>query len=504
MISKRIATGLAAAALAMPAFTAPARADGGDLIGGLIVGGIIGSAIANDQNKKRQRTTYSSSGISSATRAQNAEVQTSLNYFGFPVGTADGSLGPRSRAAIGQYQALLGYPATGQLTEYERTHLVGSYHRAIAGGPLTMQQAAQNPMGMMGLLVAWRDESLGIVQPPAAASAAPATTMAVQPAQPETVVVPETTEAAVEPVPEAGGKLPSFFGNQKQATVSLASECNRISLQTTANGGYITVATMSDPKAALAEQFCLTRSYAIALGEQLASQVQGITPDQIAQQCAGLGPVLSENVKSLSLKPAAEVISATQSFVLSSGMAPADLAATAKICLSVGYRTDDMDVAQGSALILATLGEGAYGELLGHHLVQGIGAAPRPDLALGWYEMGLGAAGNAATAVFAPGQTDRLELVRKAAYTVGGKADQAALPEAEPASGALPTFKVPAAPVQEAAVAEPPARPETAPEPVVTTVAAADTGAGTGATISSSQVGALPMLAQLPFLLFQN
>ena len=76
-------------------------------------------------------------------------------------------------------------------------------------------------------------------------------------------------------------------------------------------------------------------------------------------------------------------------FLLASGMSPSQLSGTAKICLSVGYRTDDMDVALGSALVLVALGEGVYGELMGHHLTQGFGTSRRPDLALAWYEMGL-------------------------------------------------------------------------------------------------------------------
>ena len=68
-------------------------------------------------------------------------------------------------------------------------------------------------------------------------------------------------------------------------------------------------------------------------------------------------------------------MSDVSAFALSSGMAPAQLSGTAKICLSVGYRTDDMDVALASALLLTALGEAVYGELIGHHLALGFGAA---------------------------------------------------------------------------------------------------------------------------------
>ena len=129
------------------------------------------------------------------------------------------------------------------------------------------------------------------------------------------------------------------------------------------------------------------------------------TPAQIAEQCGGFGPAMADHVSALSLKPAAQVVPGVQSFALSSGMQPAQLAATAKICLSVGYRTDDMGVALGSALLLATLGEQVYGELMGHHLAQGFGTAQRPDLALDWFDMGLAASG--ATPGCPPAETRR-------------------------------------------------------------------------------------------------
>lgn len=481
MISKRIATGCIAASLAFtPA--APALADAGDAIVGGIIGGIIGGAIVNESNKKRNTATTttqtsSRSTISSAQREQNREVQVSLNYFGFPVGTPDGSLGPKSRAAISEYQAMLGYAPTGQLTEYERTLLVGSYHRGMAGGALTTQQAAANPMGMRGLLKTWRDE----------AAAGAAGTLAAAP-------VPE----AATPLPViagAGGELPSFMGGA--ATVSLASHCNQVSLMTATNGGFTTVATMTDPAQALNEQFCLSRTYAISQGEGLAAKITGFTAQQIADQCAGFGPAMQAHVAALSTSPSETVLGGVRSFAATTGMAPGQLSGTAKICLSVGYRTDALDVAIGSGLLLVALGEGVYGELLGHHLVQGIGAAQRSDLALEWFEIGFDALDAGAMPVFAPGQPERLNLLRKAAFTAAGRADQAGLDAAVPA--ALPGFTIlPADPDEgEAVFADAPATQNPTAE---TTLAGADAETAPGA----SKIGALPMAARLPFLLFRN
>lgn len=455
MIGRRIATGFVTASLALTAGTA-ARANDG-LVGG-IIGGIIGGAIVNETTKNRnaapQRTV-----VANPAREANREVQVALNHFGFDAGTPDGALGPRSRSAISQYQAVLGYPPTGQLTDFERSHLVSSYHRAVAGGPLTMQQAAQNPMGMRGLLVAWRDEAMGIA-PQAGAGVMAA---APEPAQP--------TLPALVPAQPA---LPNFLGGDV-TQASLASHCNKVSLLTSTNGGFVTLATMTDPAQALSEQFCLARTYAIAQGEEMAARLPGVTPAQVAQQCAGFGPAMAEHVAALSLRPAAQVLPGVQGFALSSGMQPAQLSATAKICLSVGYRTDDMSVALGSALLLATLGEAVYGELMGHHLAQGFGTAQRPDLALDWFDMGLAASG--ATPVFAPGQPERSDLIRRAAYALGGRAD---LP-APVAPAALPVF----------ALAEPAPAPAAAPAEIETAAA-------------TPSVDALPLAARLPFLLFRD
>ncbi|NUB43877.1 peptidoglycan-binding protein [Fertoebacter nigrum] len=614
---KAIATaGIVAALSFAPA--EPVRADAGDAIAGAIIGGIIGNAIAKDQQKRKQQQTRSttrstkSSGISSAQREANREVQVALNYFGYPVGTPDGAIGPKSRAAISQYQALLGYPATGQLSQYERDLLVNGYYRAQSGGATTAQQIASNPLGVQGLLLMYRDEQLGIrtasstsgkygglpaevaasvdeialnsdptgtqlvqkagfiqladmnqdgrtdylldtsvtgsafwcnatacavrvfVSTPEgyrrndfqAFNVTPAmfdcqrgdctligqggqgTVMAATPAAPPppsgtimagalpTLPVPSAQPVVSAAVPTAQPGLPTFL-ETGPTTVSLASHCNKISLMTNTNGGYTSAAAMTDAGFALGEQFCLARTYAMATGEELAGKVPGFTPQQISQQCQAFGPVLKDHVSALSLKPRDEVLQGVQGFILASGMAPAQLAGTATICLGVGYTTDNMDVAIGSALLLTVLGEKAYGELLGHHLSQGFGASVRPDLALQWYETGLEAM-QAGGSIFAPGLPDRTELIRKAAYTIGGRADllpPATLPVFAPLTPEAP------APVEQAAVQVP------APAPVVAAPVVAapvpllpePVAAAGGAPVAAGQV--LSMAAKLPFLL---
>ena len=211
---------------------------------------------------------------------------------------------------------------------------------------------------------------------------------------------------------------------------------------TNTNGGFITEVNMSDPGFALSEQFCLARTYAIANGEELARKITGFSPQQIVAQCGTFGPALREYVSALSLKPRDAVMQDVGGFILNTGMSPAQLSGTAMICLSVGYRTDNMGVAIGSALLLTVLGEKPYGELIGHHLGQGFGTSKRSDLALAWYQMGLDAMDNGADAVFAPGQPERNSLIRKAAFSMNGATTGflGVTEQIQPAG--LPTFSV--------------------------------------------------------------
>ena len=479
MKTKRIASAAVAAALAL----SPVQSTAGDALAGGIVGAVIGGLIVHEMHKNKQRpraaTTSSRSAgkpaVSSGQREANREVQTALNYFGYNVGTPDGSIGPKSRAGISQYQALMGYPPTGQLTDFERSVLVAAYQRGMIGGAATMQMAASHPMGTRGLLLMQRDEMAGL---PGAGFGAPGVAAgAVAGAGVAAAGLPAFGAAPQQPAAPAAPALPNFFGGAA-TMVSLASHCNKVSLLTNTNGGFVTAASMTDPVFALSEQFCLARSYAMAQGDELIAKVPGTTPQQVAEQCKALGPAMQDHVAALSLQDRDAVLQGVSGFVLSSGMQPAQLSATARICLGSGYTTDAQDVALGSALLLTVLGEKGYAELVGHHLAQGFGATQRPDLALQWYETSLDAGGSA---LFAPGMPERAALIRKAAFTLGGKADKAA---ADPAP-VVPVLAVPAP------AAEP------APQAAMQTASAAEPPARTG-------VAALPLAARLPFMVFGN
>jgi hypothetical protein len=419
-----ISTAVLAAAVAFgPA--GRAAADAGDFVAGAVIGGVVGHALTKDAQRKKaaQKRVYVPRASIPSTQ-EGRQIQSSLNYFGFDAGTVDGQLGRKSRDATSRYQAYMGYPVTGQLTAFEQTLLTGAYNRAQAGGYAVTQQIAASPDGTRGLLKAYRTELAG--QPPAQALTATA------PAQPQMALSAPAATAATT-------TLPNFMGGGAER--SLASHCNTISLLTSSNGGFTTAATMQDANFTLNEQFCLARTYAIAQSEDMIARVPGFTPQQIEAQCDAFGPAMKDHVAALSLKSESDVVRDVTGFILSTGMSPSELTGTAKICLGVGYRTDDMDVAIGSGLLLYAVGEQVYGELMGHHLAQGFGTAKRSDMALAWYDRGLAAVDGGAVPVFAPGQPERNALIRKAALQMGGGQTDAMSTPLQPVS-ALPSFPV--------------------------------------------------------------
>lgn len=360
-------------------------------IGDAIVGGIIGGVIVNEVQRNRARTPPRTVVVDTSARQQAREVQSALNHFYFNVGAPDGVLGPQSRAGISQYQSYLGFPMTGELTEFQRQVLVSSYQRAQFGGPQVIQVSQSHPDGLRGLLRVVRDEMMGVPQTPSVTAAAPAP---IAPAAPGTV---------------AAG-MPNFLsGGAQTQQVSLASHCNRVGLITSANGGYSDIGTLREPAFTLNEQFCLARSYAIADGEALMAQL-GVSAQDVAGQCAGIGGALQVQIAALSQQPRDVVLASTLQWTQTSGMSPRDLATNARICLSSGYATDDMAVALGSALILTALGETAYGELPAHHLMQGIGAGQRQDLATEWYHASVPVTLTTEVA-FQPGPAGRNQLI---------------------------------------------------------------------------------------------
>ncbi|MEL6954330.1 MAG: peptidoglycan-binding domain-containing protein [Pseudomonadota bacterium] len=443
MIARFLVTACAVAAFSTAGPVREAHADAGDVLGGLIVGGLIGSAIANQNNGRTTRTTRVVRPGIPATQ-QGRETQVALNYFGFNAGSVDGQVGAGTRSAIERYQATMGYPVNGrQFSSYQFDFLMDAYYWSVNGGQ------AQTRLTGQPLLMAYRTsvQNGGSIQATVPQPVQPpATTVIVNPQTNGTTTatnnVPATTTVVSTSNGGSDGAMPNLFAGGGN-TESLANRCNAVMLQTSTNGGYTTLASMTDPEFTMGEQFCVARSYAISQGEEAMQGITGLTQAQISEQCGQLTGMLGSQIDAVSLSSQGEAEAGMRSFALDTGIPPADLAATARVCLAVGYRQDDMRMAVGSALLLSSMGEAAYGELLGHHLLEGFGTTTRRDLAAEWYNASLTAIENGAAPAFMPGQPERVQLLRAASERLSGNTmAPAPIPASTGTGTALPTFTV--------------------------------------------------------------
>ena len=135
---------------------------------GIIIGGAIVGAIHNQQQQRPRGT------APNPAWQQTRDMQEALNFFFFNVGVPDGVAGRQTRNGVAQFQAYLNFPSTGDITEFERQVLTTSYQRAQLHTPQVAQIASTHPDGLRGVLLAVRDEMLGVNQPPVQAAPAPA------------------------------------------------------------------------------------------------------------------------------------------------------------------------------------------------------------------------------------------------------------------------------------------------------------------------------------------
>ena len=132
----------------------------------------------------------------------------------------------------------------------------------------------------------------------------------------------------------------------------------------------------------LDEQFCVARSHAIDQANSLIAAVEGFTPDEMRTQCEAFAPTMARFADDLAGRAPAEVAAEVRGFLDGTGAQPAQMSGTARVCLGIGYSTDNADLALASALVLAALGEGAYGELVGFQIDQRLRRA-RPTATAG-------------------------------------------------------------------------------------------------------------------------
>ncbi|NOR62202.1 MAG: hypothetical protein GQ535_06885 [Rhodobacteraceae bacterium] len=334
LTSSAMILALTAAGVAIPMNKAVA----GSNAGAAIIGALIGGAIVAGATNNNRRTT---STASSAQRTENRAVQTALNYFEFPAGTPDGVFGRRTRTAVSNFQAYMDFPISGELTSYQKEFLLNSHQRAELGGAETSRIILTDPNGSRALLISFMQQ-------------------------------------------QQGGNSGLGLGNSTMAS-SPANDFNGggSSAQTSSTGLPVFVTSQESSMNELCisgiqpnsveAQFCNLRAYAIDEGDALASSVQGTTRADIQAQCIAFAPTLNPYVSTVSLADAGAAKTELQSWVSTSGASAASLEGIAKVCLGIGYSTDNSDVALASIMTLVGLGQSGYEELLAYHLALGFG-----------------------------------------------------------------------------------------------------------------------------------
>ena len=444
MLKRNLCASLVAASVIVVPVQRAQADEGAALLGGLIVGGLIGNEIAkNKQRRTRTTTTYRPT--YSAEREQNRQVQHALNYFGYNVGGADGVLGRRSRAGISQFQAQMGFNPDGYLDGYERDFLLGSHQRALASSHVAPYNQILASQGPSGLLRTYRNEQLGITTTTAQQPVAPAPVPAPVP-QPVTAPAPVPAPApapapvaapapAPAPAPQPTEQvpvtarsdtatLPSFTFGQTDRSVN--EHCNEINVLTAANGGVTTPGRVSDKEFALNEQFCLARTHAMAESTSITATIPNLTDAQIEQQCQGLAQVIAPQIDGLGTARPDMVISDASAVLQESGQPMPQLISGGKVCLGVGYRIDDAQMALASAILLTAAGQLGYGEAVSHHMREGFGTAKVDAQKAGaWMKRGLDSVKSTAGAAVMGQSPDRVAVLEEAS---GGASASATLP----------------------------------------------------------------------------
>lgn len=376
---------------------------------------IIGTALICILNPKAcagggKRTGNTRTKISAAQVAANKEVQNSLNTFGFPVGRADGVLGRKSRAAIGDYQRYMGYPATGRLSDWERDTLVGAWRKYQGGWH---QQYAQtiNAEGPRAMLKIERDPNYASkYDRPAIPTPVPAN----HPMPKEgDIIAPSAEDFARAKSKKLGPltPLPSVGVPAK----SVAARCELVAAATQIQGGVMRADAITDHDQALSEKLCEARGFAITQGQSTQSGVQ-VSEAELTGICERVKIAFATPMKHLATDGSQSVIADAKA--VNTGLGLTDQAVIkqyGEICLGIGYRSDDAKMALAGALSMTAGGFAAYGELVAHHLREGFGTKSSSSASVEWYATAVTALENGTVPVFAASTTpDRIMLIRNA------------------------------------------------------------------------------------------
>ena len=420
------------AAFAITSSAANADSNLGAFAVGAAVGAIVNQSVNNNKQKQRAATTRSNQ--SSYTRQQNRDVQSALNAFGFDAGVVDGALGSRSRAAISSYQAYMGYPVSGYLQGYERTTLVSAYQRLNAGGGAAYPQVVANE-GTRGLLKAFSDPNYASKYN----QQAPGGTTTASVTAPAPVPAPAPTTAAASTQPVTSAALAPLDLTATTPAASMVKYCDTIERQTRANNGVVLASNVTDPNQALGEQFCAARDYSI---DQLFAiqTAANLTDEQILTACDQITTAMSDITSKVD-RYTIQRISVDANAVVD-GLANGDMdtgAGYGQLCMGMGYREDNAEMALAGAVVMMGVGQQPYAEMVGHHLRSGFGTEVAPIEASAWYNTALTAMENGATPAVLPAEAaERNAVIDAAVNNAPGGVTQ----PVQASSGGLPALNL--------------------------------------------------------------
>lgn len=378
------------------------------LIGALVIGGIAAGVANANQNaaaannaapRKQPKQSAAERAARQAEINAAMELQSSLNYFGFDAGPVDGAPGAQTRAAVATYQSTLGNPATGEITEFERSLLLEAKALAENNPTEAQRMVAASPYGIQGVPAVLRDYKLGI-----------------QPAAAPVVAETGELESGLTPDPEepAEDLGMASFGTPTAPTRSINQHCTQVNALTTANGSLATASSMPDKTLALNEQFCLTRTAAMPEGKKAADSVAA-SQEQIDAQCGRLKTFVLSKAGDIGAGGPAAVLDQVRSAIAEQGQKPEETQLAGRICLGEGYRIDDAEMALASALALTASGQKPYAETVGHHLREGFGTTASAEAGKAWLTYALDAMAAGDAAVFLPGMAAERSAVLSAA-----------------------------------------------------------------------------------------
>lgn len=433
------------------------RASANDAVIGVIGGFLANEMLRNSQNRSQQqaRTVQRAPQPWSAERQHRASVQQALNGMGYQVGTADGVYGGKTANGMRNFQAAMGYPVTGTLSPFEERALLGAHASYSQGAHHSQFPGLYDREGMPGLVRAHADPSYyasrygnaasqgygahaanqgfggnsgagGIAAGAVGAGALGAGAMAQHGGQ-VGQGVPTNTEAGMLAGHVPGQQIHGSGSSQSQlaplvpinpigkVTVSMEEHCDFVKLSTQTNGGQILANSMTDPEQALGEQFCDARTY--LMGQVTSTlNVARATEDQLMASCGSIKSAMAPLMGGLSGKTTSAVVAEAAgisgSFGLTDATAAADYGA---VCIGLGYRNNDPEVALTGALMLVGAGRMPFAEMVAHHAREGFGTPENVNSAMEWYSVGLEALdANQPPAVLPSQSIQRTAIIRAA------------------------------------------------------------------------------------------